>query len=247
MIFRQLFENGSSTYTYLLACPDTRQAILIDPVLETVDRDLAVLKELQLTLSATLETHIHADHITGGVKLKALTDCKIAGAALDNLSCRDIAIREGETFRVGKLDIHPLYTPGHTDTHHAFLVNNGMQDCIFTGDCLLIGACGRTDFQSGDAGILYESIHKKVFTLPADTLVYPGHDYSQNFVSTVAQERAKNPRLGQGKSKEEFIKLMHELDLPTPEKMNYAVPGNLKCGQCPDNIPSGIEPFCLQG
>lgn len=244
MIFRQLFEKTSCTYTYLLGCPDSGEVILIDPVLETVERDLGVLREMGLKLSATLETHIHADHITGAVKLRALTDCKIAGAAMDNLPCRDIGIREGDVFHVGRLMLQPKYTPGHTDTHHAFLIETPVHTILFSGDSLLVDGCGRTDFQSGDAAVLYDSIHEKLFVLPDDTLVYPAHDYAERSVTTIGQERRRNPRLGGGKTKQEFVDTMIGLELPHPSKMEYAVPGNEQCGQCPDNLPPDMVKLC---
>ncbi len=244
MLFRQLFEETSSTYTYLLACPDTGESVLIDPVIESTDRDLEVLRELGLTLSYTLETHIHADHITGAVKLRALTDCKVAGPAMDDLPCRDIGVREGEPFRVGNVEVHPLFTPGHTDTHHAFLLDTAIHKIVFSGDALLIDACGRTDFQSGDSATLYDSVHDKLFTLPDDALVYPAHDYTGRFLTTVGQEKRRNPRLGNHRNKQEFVRIMRELDLPVPTKMEYAVPGNERCGQCPDNLPPGMRKSC---
>lgn len=244
MFFKQLFEESSSTYTYLLACTETGAAALIDPVIETVERDLDVMRDAGLTLGYTIETHIHADHITGAVKLRALTDCRIAGAAGDNLSCRDIGLREGEPFRVGNITLHPLFTPGHTDTHHAYLIDDGVRKMVFSGDALLIDGCGRTDFQSGDAGVLYDSIHEKLFSLPGDTLVYPGHDYEGRAVSTVGQEKRRNPRLGAGRSREEFVALMRDLKLPYPRKIDYALPGNEQCGQCPDNLPPGMARLC---
>ena len=244
MMFRQLFEDSSCTYTYLLACTETGQAVLIDPVLETVERDLDTIRELGLTLEYALETHIHADHITGAVKLRALADCKIAGAAMDELPCRDVQIREGEALRMGGLELHPVFTPGHTATHHAYLMDNGTQKMLFSGDALLIEACGRTDFQEGDAGLLYDSIQNKVFSLPDDTLIYPGHDYEKRFVTTVAQEKLRNPRLHTGTTREEFVKIMEGLDLPYPHKMEYSIPGNQQCGQCPDNLPPGSRRLC---
>ena len=244
MLFRQLFEEVSSTYTYLIACPSTGESVLIDPVLESVDRDLEVLRELGVKLTHTLETHIHADHITGAVKLRALTDCRIAGAAMDDLPCRDIGVREGQPFRVGNIEIHPLFTPGHTDTHHAFLIDEGTRQSIFSGDALLIDACGRTDFQAGDAATLYDSIYDKLFSLPDDTLIYPGHDYHGRRLSTIGQEKHRNPRLGNQRSKEEFVRIMTDLDLPFPDKMEYAVPGNLQCGECPDNLPEDMRKMC---
>ena len=244
MLFRQLFEEKSSTYTYLVACPDTGKSVLIDPVLESTNRDLEVLRELGLNLTYTLETHIHADHITGAVKLRSLTDCKIAGSAMDGLPCRDINVQEGEAFRVGNIEIHPLFTPGHTDTHHAFLINSNVQEMVFSGDALLIDACGRTDFQAGDAATLYNSVHSKLFSLPDDTLVYPSHDYNGRFLTTVRQEKQRNPRLGNNRSKEEFIQIMDELHLPYPKMMEYAVPSNEQCGQCSDNLPENMQRLC---
>jgi len=244
MIFKQLFEADSCTYTYLIADPDKGEALLIDPVLETVERDLQLLKDLNLTLTATLETHVHADHLTGARVLKQRTECKTAYPAMVQASCIDIGIREGETFKVGNIEINPLFTPGHTDHHHAFLIDSPIQKLVFTGDALLIEACGRTDFQSGDSGALYNSIHNKLFSLADETLVYPGHDYEGRFVSTIAQEVKRNPRLGGGKSKEDFVKIMDNLDLPYPKKIDFAVPGNLVCGDCPKDVPESVRGAC---
>lgn len=241
MLFRQLFENNSSTYTYLVACADTGQSVLIDPVLESVDRDLEVLRELGLKLTFTLETHIHADHLTGARRLQSVTGCKIAGPAIDNLPCRDVGVREGEVFRIGNLNLHPLFTPGHTATHHAFMIDTNAHKIVFSGDALLIEACGRTDFQEGDAATLYDSIHNKIFTLPDDTLVYPSHDYSGRALSSVGQEKRRNPRLGGNRSKSDFIRIMTELDLPSPAMMAYAVPGNEHCGQLTGELPADLE------
>lgn len=245
ILFRQLFEADSSTYTYLIADPDSGQAILLDPVLETVERDLQVLKDMDLQLAATLETHVHADHLTGARKLKSQTRCKIAYPAMIEADCIDVSVREGEPFRVGNIVLHPLFTPGHTDHHHAYLIDTPVQKMIFTGDALLIEACGRTDFQSGDAGTLYNSIHNKIFSLPDETLIYPAHDYESRFVTTVAQEKARNPRLGKGKTKEAFVEIMENLDLPYPRKIDFAVLGNEQCGHCPDNIPEDLQGSCF--
>ncbi len=244
MIFKQLFEADSSTYTYLIADRDSGKAILIDPVRETVERDLQVLKDLNLTLTATLETHVHADHLTGARLLKTKTGCDIAYPAMVQSSCIDIGIQEGKAFQVGAIELNPLYTPGHTDHHHAYLIDTPVQKLLFTGDALLIEACGRTDFQSGDAEALYNSIHNKIFSLPDETLVYPGHDYDGRFITSVAQEKIRNPRLGGGKSKQEFIEIMNGLDLPYPRKIDFAVPGNEQCGTCPDNIPEKYKGSC---
>ena len=244
MIFRQLFEPTSSTYTYLIACQDTGTVALIDPVLETVDRDLEILKSLNLNLSYTIDTHIHADHLTSATKLKALTKSKIVYPKEAGLPCQDLSVQEGTVFRIGNINLHPLFTPGHTDHHYAYLIDSEAQKMVFTGDALLIEACGRTDFQSGDAATLYESIHKKLFNLPDETLVYPAHDYEGRFVSTIAQEIKRNPRLKNNTSKSEFIKIMDDLDLPYPRKIDFAVPGNEACGICPPDVPEELRSPC---
>jgi len=231
MIFRQLFEPQSSAYTYLVACEKTREAVLIDPVLETVERDLALLAELGLALKYTLETHIHADHVTGAARLRDETGSRAGVPEKSGAGHVDVPIREGEAISVGTLKIEPLYTPGHTDDHHAYLVRATDGDRVFTGDALMIDGCGRTDFQNGDAATLYLSVHERLFALPDDTLVYPGHDYQQRRVSSIGQERARNPRLGGGKTIEEFVAIMDGLNLPRPKKMDVAVPANRECGE----------------
>ena len=230
MIFRQLFEPISSAYTYLIGCDETREAALIDPVLETVDRDLALLRELGLALKYTLETHIHADHVTGADRLRDATGSKVAVPQESGARQVDVAVREGEPIMVGTLSLDPLYVPGHTDDHHAYLLRGNDALRVFTGDALMIDGCGRTDFQNGDAATLYRSVHDKLFTLPDDTLVYPGHDYQQRRVSSVGQERARNPRLGGGRTLDEFVAIMGGLNLPRPKKMDVAVHANRECG-----------------
>lgn len=244
MIFRQLFEPSSSTYTYLIACQEQGIAALIDPVLETVNRDLEVLQQLDLKLNYTIDTHIHADHLTSATKLKALTESKIVYPKQAELPCSDIQAEEGKVLRIGSLELHPLYTPGHTDHHYAYLIKQGAQQRVFTGDALLIDACGRTDFQSGDAGTLFDSIQQKLFSLDDETLVYPAHDYKGCHVSSIGQEKARNPRLGNDMPKEEFIQIMDSLDLPYPMKIDFAVPGNEDCGICPPNVPSALKSPC---
>ena len=244
MIFKQLFESQSSTYTYLIACTETGTAALLDPVLDIFERDLDIIRGLGLNLNYAIETHIHADHITGGLKLKSLTDCKLVGAEADQLPCRDIGVQEGTALKIGNIELHPLFTPGHTDTHYAYLIDESMRKMIFTGDALLIEGCGRTDFQSGDSGTLYDSIYGKIFSLPEDTLVYPGHDYEDRRISTVGQEKMRNPRLKVGTTRAQFIALMDSLEFPKPQKMDYAVPGNEMCGRCPDNLPESVERIC---
>jgi sulfur dioxygenase len=245
MIFKQLFEADSATYTYLIGCHESGEAILIDPVLDTVERDLQVLHDLGLRLSATLETHVHADHLTGAKRLKQRTGCRIACPAMLSLACADTGIREGEPFILGTLELHPLFTPGHTDHHHPYLIDNPGQKMLFSGDALLIESCGRTDFQSGNAGDLYNSIHNKFFSLPDETLVYPAHDYEGRHISSIAQEKTRNPRLGKGRSREDFVALMDGLDLPYPRKIDFAVPGNEACGECPSNVPDEFRGPCL--
>lgn len=240
MIFRQLIEPLSSTYTYVLGCEETGQAILIDPVVNAAERDLQVLQQLGLTLAFTLDTHIHADHITAALELKKRVASKIAAPAMDGLPCVDVGIEEGTPFQVGGIRIQPLHTPGHTDGHFAY----ALADRVFTGDALLIDGCGRTDFQNGDAQALYTSVTHKLFSLHDDTLVYPAHDYQNRRVSTVGQEKARNPRLGQGRDLESFLKLMSALKLPYPKFIEYAVPGNRACGVCPPDLPEDLEAYC---
>ena len=240
MIFRQLFEPLSSTYTYLLGCEETGQAVLIDPVIVAIDRDLAELSRLGLTLAYTLETHIHADHITAGLEMKKKVGSRIAAPACDGLPCADFGIEDGKPFQVGGITFQPLHTPGHTDGHFAYLVG----DRVFTGDALLIEGCGRTDFQNGDAGALYKSVREKLFTLPDDVLVYPAHDYKGRHVSSIAQEKKRNPRLGEERTLQEFKNIMANLNLPYPKFMDYAVPGNKLCGVCPCDLPENLEKYC---
>jgi len=231
MLFRQLFEPQSSTYTYLIGCDQTGDAALIDPVVETVDRDIQQLEALGLKLRLTIETHIHADHVTGASRLRERTGCKCAVPDKCGAAHADVQVRDGERIRIGGLELHPLYTPGHTDDHHCYFVEDVGAGRVFTGDALLIDGCGRTDFQNGDSATLYRSVHEKIFSLPPDTLVYPGHDYQQRRVSSVGQERDRNPRLGGGKSVEEFTAIMAVLNLPRPKKIDVAVPANRQCGQ----------------
>ncbi|MBK1643962.1 Zn-dependent hydrolase [Thiocapsa imhoffii] len=242
MLFRQLFEPVSSTYTYLLGCEETGDAILIDPVLPTWQRDLELVNQLGLTLRFTLDTHIHADHITSARALKREAGSRIAHPAVDALTCTDVPIAEGTPFAVGTLRIEPLFTPGHTDGHHAYRIGNQ----VLTGDALLIDACGRTDFLSGDATALYHSVMGKLFTLPDETLVYPGHDYEGRWISSIAQEKTRNPRLGGQRSLASFVELMDGLDLAYPKFIDYAVPGNRECGVCPAGVPEHLSQYCDQ-
>ena len=230
MIFRQIFEPDTSTYSYLLGCERSRRALLIDTVAVEVDTYIEILQTLRLQLVYTLETHVHADHITGAGLLREQVGSKSVVHRDAGASCADLLVTDGVLLQVGDIEIRVLHTPGHTSG----CVSYALPDRVFTGDALLIGGCGRTDFQQGDAGQLYDSIHGKLFTLPPDTLVYPGHDYNGNTVSTIRQEMQKNPRLGGGKSREAFITLMNELKLPYPKHIDSALPANMACG-----VPQG--------
>lgn len=240
MLFRQLYEPLSSTYTYLLGCEYTGQALLIDPVINMIDRDLQVLQQLGLRLAYTLDTHIHADHITAAKELKERVGCQIAAPAIDRLPCTDHGIEDDVPFELGSIKIGPIHTPGHTDGHFAYKQG----ERLFTGDALLIDGCGRTDFQNGDAPALYRSVHERLFTLPDDQLVYPAHDYQQRRISTIAQEKARNPRLGGERTLEQFVALMAQLKLPYPKFIDFAVPGNQQCGVCPTDMPEDLKAYC---
>lgn len=224
MIFRQLFDKESSTYTYLLADPTTREALLIDPVLEKVDRDLKLIGEMGLKLLYSLETHVHADHITGAGKLREKTGCRVGVCHAAGVDCADLPLAERATIQVGPLVLRVLETPGHTDTCLCYVAS----DRVFTGDTLFVRGCGRTDFQSGSAESLYDSVTEKLFRLPDTTLVFPGHDYNGFSNSTIGEEKRYNPRLT--KSRTDFVKFMREQKLEQPKRIHEAVPANLRCG-----------------
>ena len=240
MLFRQLFEPLSCTYTYLLGCEETGEALLIDPVVNSIERDLAAVASLGLKLAWTLETHIHADHITAALHLKRQVGSKIAAPAINRLPCADLGIEEVVPFGLGGIALRPLHTPGHTDDHFAY----ALADRVFTGDALLIDGCGRTDFQNGDAATLYASVTGKLFSLADEYLVYPGHDYQERRVSSIGQEKRRNPRLGAGKTQAEFEQIMAGLNLPYPKFIDWAVPGNRQCGVCPDDVPTQMQAYC---
>jgi sulfur dioxygenase len=226
MKIRQLFDPESSTYSYLVWDADTREAALIDPVQEQVNRDIQLVRELGLKLRYTLETHVHADHITGSGILRQALNSIVMVHENSQTKCADVLIKGGDFIPLGAERINVVYTPGHTNSDVSYLVPGA----VFTGDSLLIRGCGRTDFQSGDATRLYNSIKQQLFTLPCDTIVYPGHDYQGRCCSTIAEEMAHNPRLGIGKSREDFVNIMSNLNLAPPRHIHEALPSNLRCG-----------------
>ena len=225
-LFYQLFEHESSTYTYLLADEKTKEAVLIDPVLETLDRDLTLISELGLRLIYVLDTHVHADHITAAGKIREMNQVKTCVSKNAGVQCADIALIDGDELQFGEHTIKALETPGHTNGCMTYMI----ADKLFTGDALLIRGNGRTDFQQGSAEKLYDSVHK-LFDLKGDFTIYPAHDYKGQTKSTLELEKKFNPRLGAGKSKAEFVKTMSELKLAQPKKIMQAVPANMACGR----------------
>ena len=231
VLFRQLFDPDTSTYTYLIADTSTQEAVLIDPVREQVNREVELLGELDLKLVATLDTHAHADHVTGADSLRKRLGSEVIIAKASGADNADRYVEHGDTIEVGGITVEVRATPGHTSGCVTYVMQ--AQDApamAFTGDALLIRGCGRTDFQQGDSATLYNSVHEQVFTLPDDTLIYPGHDYKGRMVSTVREERRFNPRLGGGRSEAEFCEIMAALDLPFPRRINEALPANMRCG-----------------
>lgn len=230
MIFRQLFEQESSTYTYLLACEKTGKTVLIDTVKSEVPQYIQLLRELNLTLVYALDTHTHADHITGAGELRDLTGCTTLLGEEANSTCVSHALRDGEKIPVGELTLTALHTPGHTDDSYTFHLIDGDEQYLFTGDTLLIRGTGRTDFQNGSAQDQYHSLFGKLLLLPENTWVYPGHDYKGWTRSTIGEESAHNPRL-QVKDVAAYVELMNNLKLPNPKMMDVAVPANRACGK----------------
>ena len=228
MLFKQLFDEETWTYTYLLADLETNQAVLIDPVNTHIDDYIAALETHGLTLKYTLETHVHADHVTASGLLRQRTGAQTAVGRACGAKLADIQLDGGETLSISNHEnkqIQVISTPGHTPGSMTFLWG----ERVFTGDSLFIDGCGRSDFQGGSPGDLYDCITEKLFTLPGETLVYPGHDYNGRFVSSIEQERSRNPRLT-GKSRDEFIEIMNNLNLPAPRLINESVPANKLCG-----------------
>jgi len=231
MIFRQLFDSTSGTYSYLMASRRGGEALIIDPVLEKVDRYLQLVKELDLKLVKAVDTHIHADHITGLGALRDRTHCITVMGEKARVDVVSMRVTEGDRLTIEGLSMDVLYTPGHTDDSYSFL----MKDRVFTGDTLLIRGTGRTDFQNGSARAQYDSLFNKLLKLPEETLVYPAHDYKGDTVSTIGEEKRYNPRL-QVKSVDEYVDLMSKLNLPNPKMMDVAVPANMRVGLAQDEI-----------
>ena len=243
MIFRQLFDSESSTYTYLLASRRGGEALIVDPVLDKVDRYLQLLDELDLKLVKAVDTHVHADHITGLGALRDQTRCITVMGEQSGVDVVSMRVSEGDTIDVEGLSLDVMYTPGHTDDSYSFL----MDDRVFTGDTLLIRGTGRTDFQHGDAHAQYDSIFNKLLKLPDDTLVFPAHDYKGDTVSTIGEERAYNPRL-QVDSEAAYVEIMENLNLANPKMMDVAVPANLKIGLQQDDLERmGMSLNCGEG
>jgi sulfur dioxygenase len=229
VIFRQLFDPQSSTYTYLLADAGSREAVLIDPVFEQARRDVALIDELGLKLAWTLETHVHADHVTGAWLLREKLGSRIGLSALTGAQGADKYLKPGERVPFGKRHVEARATPGHTSGCTTYVLDD--HSLAFTGDALFIRGCGRTDFQGGDARTLYRSVREQIFSLPDRCLIYPGHDYRGLTVTSVGEEKLYNPRLAESIGEGDFVGYMTHLGLPHPKQMDVAVPANLKCGQ----------------
>jgi len=240
MLFRQLFDPQSSTYSYLLADESSGQAILIDPVFEQVRRDSALISELGLTLVASLETHVHADHVTGAWLLKQKHGSKMTAAQACGINDLDVALSHGDTVAFGHRSLQARETPGHTSGCTTYVLDD--ESMAFTGDTLLIRGCGRTDFQGGSARSLYNSVHSQIFTLPPTCLLYPGHDYRGLSVTSVAEEKQFNPRLGSGIGEADFAGYMNNMNLPHPKQIDIAVPANLHCGQPSESKSAELDP-----
>ena len=234
LIFRQLFDPQSSTYSYLLADPLSRDAVLIDPVFEQVRREVALIEELGLRLRLTIETHVHADHVTGAWLLRRRLGSGIAVSARSGAQGADVVFNDGDRLAFGDRHLAVMATPGHTNGCSSFVLDD--QTMAFTGDCLLIRGCGRTDFQQGDPGTMYRSVHDRIFGLPDACLLYPGHDYKGSTVTSVGEEKLYNPRLGGDIGEADFAGYMRNLGLAHPNKIDLAVPANLKVGE-----PEGVK------
>ena len=225
MIFRQVFDNKSSTYTYLIASAKGREAVIIDPVIENVESYIKLLQELDLKLVKVIDTHIHADHVTGASKLKQVTNCSTLMGEHTPADAVEIKVKDDEIIKIDQIEIKAMYTPGHTSDSYSFLMDN----YLFSGDTLLINGTGRTDFQNGSSKDAYNSIFNRLLKLPEDTILYPGHDYNGKESSTIGNEKKFNPRL-QVKNVEEYVELMSNLNLAKPKLIDINVSRNIKLG-----------------
>jgi glyoxylase-like metal-dependent hydrolase (beta-lactamase superfamily II)/rhodanese-related sulfurtransferase len=239
MLFRQLYDATSSTYSYLLADAQTREAVLIDPVFERHQRDAALVRELGLKLLCTLDTHCHADHVTGAWLMRRALGSRIGLAAAYGADNVDLPLADGERVLLGAFSLQVRATPGHTDGCLSFVTDD--ESRVFTGDALLVRGAGRTDFQGGDAHKLFRSIRERLFSLPDACAVYPGHDYEGRTSSTIGEEKAWNPRIGSDAREEDFVGYMRNLGLPHPKQLAIAVPANLRAGQ-PENAEAPSAP-----
>jgi sulfur dioxygenase len=228
MLFRQLFDADSSTYSYLLADEATREAVIIDPVIEQFERDRTLLEELELKLLYALDTHVHADHVTGAGLLRERLGARTVVSERAGVVCADLLVKQGDRIRFGRHELEVRETPGHTAGCLSFVCE--AERLAFTGDALLIRGCGRTDFQQGDAATLYRSVHEQILSLPEGTALYPAHDYKGRMATSVREELRFNPRLGRSRSLPEFVQIMAELKLPYPKKIDMALPVNSQCG-----------------
>ncbi|MGY6258160.1 MBL fold metallo-hydrolase [Paraburkholderia caledonica] len=235
MLFRQMFDSTSSTYTYLLASRVGGEALIIDPVKEQLDQYLTVIAQLDLRLVQAIDTHTHADHITALGDLRDVTQCVTIMGELSKAHCVSRHVHEDEVLGMDGVELRAIYTPGHTDESFSFVLNPTAPTAVFTGDVLLIRGSGRTDFQGGDPRRSYDSIVNKLFRLPDDTTLYPAHDYKGWTASSIGEEKKFNPRLA-GKTEAEYVEIMNGLHLPNPKMMDVAIPANLACGQ-PSTLP----------
>jgi sulfur dioxygenase len=240
MLFRQLYDDVSSTYTYVLADEDTREAVMIDPVFEHMQRDIAMLNELDLKLLYVLDTHCHADHVTGSWLIAQKTGAKICVGEVVGAENVDVGLKHGDTINFGRHALEVRATPGHTDGCLTYVLDD--HSMAFTGDALLIRGCGRCDFQQGNAHNLFASINQQIFSLPDDCLLYPAHDYKGRHVTTVAEEKQWNPRIGGGASENDFVRFMDAMQLPHPKQIDRALPANMVCGKPADGkLPEAAD------